>query len=125
MKKHLGYPARENAYNFNQGVSFYPPNRAESLLVTLPQEEKLELRREILAKLEKYDDENDSGLLETLQTYFENDRNISQSARKLYIHRNTMIYRMKKIAEMSAIDFDDNNSLLLAQIAIKLFPFKD
>lgn len=116
---------KKRVHNFNQGVSFYPPNRAESLLVTLPQEEKLELRREILAKLEKYDDENDSGLVETLQTYFENDRNISQSARKLYIHRNTMIYRMKKIAEMSAIDFDDNNSLLLAQIAIKLYPFKD
>lgn len=46
-------------------------------------------------------------LLETLETYVDCNYNIAQAARKLYVHRNTLIQRITKITEISGIDFND------------------
>lgn len=43
-------------------------------------------------------------LLQTIQVFFENNLNISETARLLYIHRNTLIYRLNKILKLSGYD---------------------
>jgi carbohydrate diacid regulator len=40
-------------------------------------------------------------LRRSLDAFFENDLNISQTAQSLFIHRNTMIYRLERIAEIT------------------------
>ncbi len=56
--------------------------------------------------LEQFDEET----LGTVNLFFENNLNISETARKLYVHRNTLVYRLEKIQKTTGLDvrvFDD------------------
>ncbi len=56
--------------------------------------------------LENFDEET----LGTVNLFFENSLNISETARKLYVHRNTLVYRLEKIQKTTGLDvrvFDD------------------
>ena len=59
----------------------------------------------------------DSETLEIINTFFENDLNVTETARQLYIHRNTLLYRIEKIRQTTGYDlrkFDDAIDLKLA-----------
>ena len=63
---------------------------------------------EELAKFKKIFDDED--LVATCFCLFENDLNVSRTAQKLYMHRNTLIYRLaklKRITSLSVTDFSD------------------
>jgi Regulator of polyketide synthase expression len=62
-----------------------------------------------MADLLDYDKNNSTELAYTLYTYFLNERNILNTANALYVHRNTVTYRLKKIESLINIDFDDYN----------------
>ena len=49
-------------------------------------------------------------MVHTIETFFENSLNLSETARKLYIHRNTLVYRLEKVQRTIGVDlrtFDD------------------
>ena len=55
-------------------------------------------------------DQFDEETLSTVNQFFENNLNISETARQLYIHRNTLVYRLEKIQKTTGLDvrrFDD------------------
>ena len=74
---------------------------------------------ETLGALTKYDREQNSNLVETLEAYFQHHGNLSQTAEALFIHRNTLQYRMDRIAEIASIDLDNPETRLALQLAIK------
>ena len=43
-------------------------------------------------------------ILETIRVFFLNDLNLSTTARQLFIHRNTLLYRMEKIRKITGLD---------------------
>jgi len=52
----------------------------------------------------------DTETLLTIQKFFENNLNVSETSRQLYVHRNTLVYRLDKIQKMTGLDirkFDD------------------
>ena len=49
-------------------------------------------------------------MVHTIETFFDNSLNLSETARKLYIHRNTLVYRLEKVQRAIGLDlrnFDD------------------
>ena len=62
--------------------------------------------------LREYDNKHNTSYAETLYTYLINERNIAATAKALFMHRNTLVYRLKKISELVAIDYDDFNERL-------------
>lgn len=59
---------------------------------------------------DKDEDQFDEETLSTVNQFFENNLNISETARQLYIHRNTLVYRLEKIQKTTGLDvrvFDD------------------
>ncbi|MFD1065143.1 PucR family transcriptional regulator [Oceanobacillus locisalsi] len=54
--------------------------------------------------LQQYDKRQQSHLLHTLEKYLENDSNVHRTAKDLFIHPNTMNYRLKRIQEISHLD---------------------
>lgn len=72
-----------------------------------------------------YDKENDMELLQTLETWIENNFNIAQTARALYAHRNTVLYRMEKISTILNSDLKDADELLKYQLALKIYRLLD
>lgn len=72
--------------------------------------DKTELRRfytNMLGRLEEYDQLNDANLTETLSAYLENNCNSQMTAAALYIHRNTLRYRLERISTIIQEDLDD------------------
>ncbi len=56
-------------------------------------------------------------LLETLKAFFDNNLSISKTAQAIYIHRNTLLYRLRRVKEITGLDpkkFDDAIQLRLA-----------
>ncbi len=76
-----------------------------------------------LALLRKYDNENNSDLYHSLQAYLESGCNIKLTASNLFIHRNSMIYRLERIAEIGHIDIKDTNTLFLLRISYAIDHF--
>jgi purine catabolism regulator len=72
-----------------------------------------------LADLIAYDDQQHSELLSTLSTYFANNGNTALTAKELQIHRNTLAYRLNRIAEITRLDLDDADVRLNLHLALK------
>ncbi|EKN66835.1 helix-turn-helix domain-containing protein [Schinkia azotoformans] len=75
-----------------------------------------------LEKLKQKDNENQTELLKTLEVYLKNNCKSKPTAEQLFIHPNTLNYRLKQIGEYTNIDFSDFN--LNCQLFIDLLLMK-
>lgn len=74
--------------------------------------------------LYEYDRKNDTEYLETLHQYLLCDRNAVKAAKNLYIHRNTMSYRLQKLKSMVSFDEEDTLSRFYIMNSISLLKFQ-
>lgn len=65
-------------------------------------------------EIELFDEET----LSTVNRFFENNLNISETARQLYVHRNTLVYRLEKIQRMTGLDVRVFEDALTFKIAL-------
>lgn len=89
------------------------------LLATKSQVELHQFCEKWLSHLISYDEEQHSDLVETLKTYFSNNGNTALTAKELKIHRNTLAYRLNRIAEITCLDLDDADVRLNLHLALK------
>lgn len=68
--------------------------------------------------------ENSEELIHTLEAYFENNGNLSQTAETLYVHRNTLLYRMERIAAILKFDLDNPDHRFAVQLALRIYRMK-
>jgi hypothetical protein len=73
-----------------------------------------------LPTLRDYDIQNDSSLYETLRMYLECKYNLKQTSLRLFIHRNSLTYRMEKIIELTKINLDDVNTLFWLEMSYRM-----
>ena len=71
-----------------------------------------ELYSPVYYMLQKYDSQNGTSYLETLRVYLECGMNTVQASKALYIQRSTMIYRLKRIREITNNHLEDRDELL-------------
>jgi len=79
-----------------------------------------ELYQFYLGSLIDYDKEHNTELLHTLRHLIINNWNMKETAQKLFIHYNTMKYRVKKIEEILDIDLNDSDQKFNLNLALKL-----
>ena len=60
-----------------------------------------------LPQLQNYDRENHTELCRTLQVYLESERSYVETAKRLFIHRNSLLYRVQRIEELTGLDLSD------------------
>ena len=71
---------------------------------------------------DKTPDEFDEETLSTINKFFENNLNVSETSRQLYIHRNTLVYRLDKLQKSTGLDlrvFDDAITFKIALMVVK------
>jgi len=59
-------------------------------------------------------------LLETLKGFFDNNLSITQTAKALFIHRNTLLYRLERIKKITGLDPKKFDDAVLLRIALKM-----
>ena len=74
--------------------------------------------REALGPLLDYEGGGD--LLETLEAFCERLGNLSQTAEKLFIHRNSLLYRMERIQQLAGLDMNNPDTRLAVHLALKI-----
>ncbi|MBP7694489.1 MAG: helix-turn-helix domain-containing protein, partial [Anaerolineales bacterium] len=74
--------------------------------------------REVLGPLMDYEGSGD--LLETLEAFCDRLGNLSQTAEKLFIHRNSLLYRMERIGQLAGIDMNNPDTRLAVHLALKI-----
>lgn len=69
-----------------------------------------------------HDENRNAELVETLEAFFDCHGNLSQTAARLHIHRNTLTYRLERISAITRLDLDDADARFSLQLALKLRP---
>lgn len=77
-------------------------------------------REEMLGKLETHDRKAGGELLKTLEALFQCHGNLSRTAEQLSLHRNSLLYRLQRIGEISGHDLEDPETRLSLQVALKV-----
>jgi len=83
-------------------------------------QELKEFYRETLGLLETYDEEHGNELMASLEQYLLNQCNLKATANSLYLHPNTLRYRLKKIEEILQKHLDDFDTKLNLMTAFKI-----
>ena len=60
----------------------------------------------------------DHETLFTIQKFFENNLNVSETSRKLFVHRNTLVYRLEKIKKLTGLDLREFDHAIVFKIAL-------
>ena len=73
-------------------------------------------------------DSFDEETLTTINKFFENSLNVSETARQLYIHRNTLVYRLEKLQKSTGLDirvFDDALTFKIAMMVVSYMKYME
>ena len=76
----------------------------------------------------KSPDEFDEETLTTIDKFFENSLNVSETSRQLYIHRNTLVYRLDKLQKSTGLDlrvFEDAITFKIALMVVKYMKYME
>ena len=63
-------------------------------------------------------DDFDEETLATVNKFFENNLNVSETSRQLYIHRNTLVYRLDKLQKMTGLDLRNFDDAIIFKITL-------
>ena len=67
----------------------------------------------------------DEDTLETINKFFENNLNVSETSRKLYVHRNTLVYRLEKIKKLTGLDLREFDHAIVFKVAMMVKKYLD
>ena len=73
-------------------------------------------------------DDFDEEILTTINKFFENSLNVSETSRQLYIHRNTLVYRLDKLRKSTGLDlrvFEDAITFKIALMVVKYMKYME
>ena len=70
-------------------------------------------------------DEFDEETLQTINKFFENNLNVSETSRKLFVHRNTLVYRLEKIKKITGLDLREFDDAIVFKVALMVKRYLD
>lgn len=108
-----------------EGVIYYHSLKLMECLIQPGNQQTLAVFvRSIIGKLYEYGVENNINLVDTLECYLNHNCCIQSAARELFIHPNSLRYRLEKAAKISDLDLTDKDTKLELQLAIKLYRYQ-
>ena len=70
-------------------------------------------------------DSLDNETLFTIQKFFENNLNVSETSRRLFVHRNTLVYRLEKIKKLTGLDLREFDDAIVFKVALMVKKYLD
>lgn len=112
-----------NELGDREQTTFYGDLKLFQLLLALKDRNLDHLRRfyqETLGPLVEHDERKQGDLIRTLNGFFEANGNLAKAATDLDVHRNTLVYRLERIAELTGLNLDDPDNRLILNLALKV-----
>jgi PucR family transcriptional regulator, purine catabolism regulatory protein len=104
-------------------TTFYGDLKLYQFLLGVKERNLDYLRRfynESLRSLVEHDDRKQGDLVRTLTGFFESNGNLAKAASDLDVHRNTLVYRLDRISELTGLDLNDADNRLILHLALKI-----
>ena len=107
------------------GIRYYHDLGIYRIFFSLPDKSVLDgIYEDTLGKLKEYDESTGSDLVQTLRIYLEERNSILETAKRLYVHRNTVKYRIGRIEEILGYELCDGNEEFRLRLAFKIKKFR-
>lgn len=104
-------------------TTFYGDLKLYKLILALKERNLEHLRRfydDTLGPLVEHDNRKQSDLVRTLTGFFEANGNLAKAAQDLDVHRNTLVYRLDRISELTELDLNDADNRLILHLSLKI-----
>lgn len=106
-----------------ESTTYYGDLKLYQLLLGVKQHNLNHMRRfydESLRPLVEHDERKQGDLVRTLEGFFEANGNLAKAASDLDVHRNTLVYRLERISELTGLDLNDAENRLILHLALKV-----
>ena len=114
-KLNLAYKYHVSGKVFNMDSLMF-----ESIIDNLNEDEK----NRIIAKFNEGFERLDNDIIQSIDVFFELNLNLSEAYKKLYVHRNTLIYRLDKIQKCTSYDIRKFNEAVIFKVAFAIWKQK-
>jgi len=88
----------------------------------VPQQDLLYFYEAVLGALKDLEPQERDSLTKTLYAYLDNSHSISETAKALFVHRNTVLYRLQKFEELSGRNLKESGETLRIHVALSIAP---
>ena len=112
-----------NELGDREQTTFYGDLKLFQLLLALKERNLDHLRRfysETLSPLVEHDERKQGDLIRTLTGFFDANGNLAKAAADLDVHRNTLVYRLERISELTGLDIEEADNRLILHLALKI-----
>jgi purine catabolism regulator len=104
---------------FGEGsTSFFGDLGVYRLLLSIGTDELKSFYRDSIGRLAEYDRQHEGELMQTLEATLKYTT-LSETAKMLHVHRNTLLYRLQRIQEITNLNLDDGETRLALHLALK------
>ncbi|MCA0984775.1 PucR family transcriptional regulator ligand-binding domain-containing protein [Halobacillus yeomjeoni] len=105
--------------------TFFNDTRMNRLLMVLSHEEEVaSIVDQTLEKLVEYDAKRQTDLIHTFIVYNKYNSNVSQTARALNLHRQSLLHRLRNIEQLTGLSLLDADDLFLLELSVRLWMLK-
>lgn len=104
-------------------ATYYGDLKLYQLLLALKERNLDHLKRfneATLGALIEHDERKQGDLIRTLNGFFQANGNLAKAAQDLDVHRNTLVYRLERISELTELNLDDAENRLILHLALKI-----
>ncbi|OXS74644.1 PucR family transcriptional regulator [Domibacillus enclensis] len=121
-----GYKEARDAWKTNRlssgpsSVHFHRTKDVSELLRLLPVKDLTQFYKHTVQQLKLSNLEEEKSLLDTLFVYMESHCHISETAKRLFVHRNTVVYRLEKCEELLGTSLKDPEFSLQIRLALRI-----
>ncbi|WP_176223929.1 helix-turn-helix domain-containing protein [Thalassobacillus devorans] len=95
------------------------------LFLKMDRKELRDYTNEVLGEIRRYDNINETELLQTLKTYLDTNQSMTQSAKELYVHVNTIKYRLKTIYDQLGVEKLNGKKAFELQLGLSILEYLD
>ena len=103
-----------------RAVSFAHLGLHRLLFAMAQHPELLDFYRDSVGELVSYDERNGADLMSTLEAYFAAHGSPTDTAQRLGVHRNTVLYRLRRIEEIGRLRLDDPAARLNLHLCLRI-----
>lgn len=100
--------------------TLYENTRIDRVLLTLAQNDEMkDIILSTIGKLVQYDEQRNMDLIGTFSAFNRYNGNVSQTARAMNLHRQSLLYRLRKIETLTGLSLVDPEDLFLLELSVK------